>query len=66
MTNLINELNNIDGVWDYIIECGIATQEEMELITHINGYSIETLNSVVYARTAFNTVEQFYNEEQGV
>ncbi len=66
MKTLNNEFNNIDGAWDYIIEYGIATQEELQLITHINGYSIETLDSVIYARTGFNTVEQFYNEEQGV
>ena len=61
-----HEFNNIDGACDYIIGHGIATEEELQLITHINGYSIETLDSVVYARTGFNTVEQFYNEEQGV
>ena len=56
---------SIDGACDYIIGHGIATEEELQLIAHINGYSIETLDSVVYARTGFNTVEQFYNEEQG-
>lgn len=55
----------IDGAWDYLLERGIATYEELQLITHINGYNMESLNSVVYARTEFNDVEQLINAEEG-
>lgn len=45
-------------VWDYIIDNGIATEEELKLVTCINGYTIETLNAVIYARTAYHDMEQ--------
>ena len=41
----------ITQAWDYLLEMSIATQEELELITSINGYNLESLNDVMYART---------------
>ena len=48
----------INEVWDLLIEYGVATQEELELITCINGYNIDTLNDVIYARTGYRDIEQ--------
>ena len=48
----------VDEVWDLLIEYGIATQEELELITCINSYNIDTLNDVIYARTGYRDIEQ--------
>ena len=56
----------IDEVWDLLIEYGVATQEELELITCINGYNIDTLNDVIYARTGYRNIEQIQNEIAGV
>ena len=42
---------NKEQLWDKLIESGIATEDELKLVTCINGYSVETLNSVLYART---------------
>lgn len=53
----------IEKAWDLLIDLEIATEEELTLITHINGYSMESLDSVVYARTELNTVEQLKEEE---
>lgn len=50
-------------LWDLIIGYEIATKEELSLITNINGYSVETLNDVIYARTGYRDVEQFLEEE---
>lgn len=52
----------IETIWDYLIESDTATNEELVLVTHINGYSIESLNSVIYARTGCNTIEQLKEE----
>ena len=54
----------IEKAWDYLVDTGIATKEELALITHINGYSIDSLNSVAYARTGFDTVEQLMEEDK--
>lgn len=45
-------------IWDAIIEYGIATAEELELVTSINGYNNDTLNDVIYVRTGYRDIEQ--------
>ena len=52
----------INEVWDLLIEYGVATPEELELITCINGYNIDTLNDVIYARTGYRNIEQIQDE----
>ena len=52
----------VDEVWNLLIEYGVATQEELELITCINGYTIDTLNDVIYARTGYQNIEQIQDE----
>jgi hypothetical protein len=49
---------NIDYVWNKIIELEIATEEELNLVTSINGYNIESLNDVIYVRTGYRDIEQ--------
>ena len=51
-------MKDLDAIWDFIVEYNIATKEELELVTCINGYNGETLNSVIYARTAYHDMEQ--------
>jgi len=53
----------IDKMWDWLLDTGIATEEELQLVTDINGYSIETLNDVLYARTGYRDQEQLEDEE---
>ena len=53
----------IDKMWDWLLDTGIATEEELQLVTDINGYSIETLNDVLYARTGYREEEQLEDEE---
>ena len=53
---------NINNIWDSIIEYGIATDEELQLVTCINGYNEETLNDVIYVRTGYHDIEQFLEE----
>lgn len=53
---------SMSEVWDLIIECGIATQEELELVTCIEGYNIDALEFVIYVRTGYRNIEQFIEE----
>ena len=48
----------ISEAWEYLTECGIATEEELQLITSINGYNIESIESVIYCRTGYRSIEQ--------
>lgn len=55
--------NEIEKIWDYLVESEIATEEELNLITCINGYSVETLNDVIYARTGYRSLDQLIDNE---
>ena len=45
-------------MWDYLTEAGIATEEELRLITAINGYNEETFYDVLYVRTGYRSFDQ--------
>lgn len=50
---------SLDTMWDTIKDYSIATEDELQLVTDINGYSEETLNDVIYARTGYTDLEQY-------
>ena len=54
--------NPLDYIWDELIDMGIATENELQLVTSINGYNEETLNDIIYARTGYRSLEQLKNE----
>lgn len=47
-----------NAIWDFITQNEIATEEELQLVTCINGYSVDTLNDIIFARTAYRSMEQ--------
>lgn len=49
-------------IWNYLIESGIATEEELDLVTDVAGYSVRTLEAVIYSRTGYNDLEQLMEE----
>ena len=51
-------------VWDYIIENAIATEDELKLVTCINGFNEDTLNDVIYARTGYHSVDQLEGKDE--
>ena len=55
---------DIGTIWDAIIEYGIATEEELELVTAINGFRDDALNDVIYVRTGYRNIEQVLEEEE--
>ena len=57
--------NPLDELWGRLVDEGIATEEELQLVTNIIGYNEEALNDVLYARTGYRSFEQFdfYNCE---
>ena len=58
-----NKMNDIESTWDFLVDTGIATEQELHLVTCINGYSMESLNDVIYVRTAYQDAEQLQEEE---
>ena len=53
---------NIEYVWALLVDMEIATDEELQLVTSINGYNMVTLNEVIYARTGYHDMEQLEME----
>lgn len=53
---------NIDRLWNMLVGYEIATDEELMLVTSINGYNEETLNDVLYVRTGYHNIEQYIEE----
>lgn len=54
----------VEEIWDFLIQNEICTENEALLVTQIAGYSQETLNSIIYARTEYHDVEQLHNCER--
>lgn len=50
-------------LWTLIVEYGIATDSEIDLVTDINGNSIEILNNIIYARTGYRDIESYEESE---
>ena len=56
-------MTDINTLWTLLEVYGIATDEEIDLVTNINGYSEETLNDILYARTGYRDIEQYEEAE---
>jgi len=54
-----------DSLWDYMLDEGIATKEELMLISQINGFTLETMLAVLYARTGYHSLKQIKGEDDG-
>ena len=50
-------------LWDYIIDYEIATEDEICLVTSINGTNLDTFESILYSRTGYRDLEQIKMEE---
>lgn len=60
-------MDQLNELWSFIVDHGIATDDELSLITDINGYNIDALNDVIYARTGYRSMSQLLdtdNEEE--
>ena len=60
--NKKGEFKMTERIWNYLIENEIATEEELQLVTDVAGYSVRTLEAVIYARTGYNDLEQLEEE----
>lgn len=49
---------NEDQMFDYLVDSGIATSEEIQLVTNINGWRTDVLEAILYARTGYRCFSQ--------
>lgn len=53
----------LDEQFNYLVECEICTEDEMKLVTSINGYNEESVNDILYVRTSYRDMEQYLEYE---
>ena len=63
MSNMKYYNDEVIYTWDRLVDAGYFTDEELELITNINGYTMDTLNDCIYARFGYRSLEQMEESE---
>ena len=53
-----------EELYDYLIDYDIATEEEIGLVCSINGTNLESLESILYVRTGYRSLEQLGEMEE--
>ena len=66
MSDYIYTNNELDNIYDFIIEYDIATEDEISLVTSINGYNESALNDIIFVRTGYRDMEQYKEYESEV
>ena len=57
-------INTVEEAWDYLLETGIIKDEQtLQVVTNINGYSLETLEDVLYATEGYRSFDQLLDED---
>ena len=54
----------IEKLWDLLVNYELASEESLKLVTCLNGYSLETMESVLYALTGYHSYEQYMENER--
>lgn len=49
--------------FDYLVDNGIATVDEITLVVQINGHTKEQLDRILFARTGYTSFESFDHHE---
>ena len=53
-----------EELYDYLVEFDIATEKEIGLVCSINGTNLESLESILYVRTGYRSLEQLVEMEE--
>lgn len=56
------DFNDVNVLWDALLDGDLFTKGELQLLTNINGYSIETLNDAIFARYGYRDLEQMMED----
>jgi len=52
-------METLNNYYEFLIDYDIATEDEVNLVTNINGYNIESFNSILYSKTGYRTKKQY-------
>ena len=51
-------------LYDYLVEYEIANEKEIGLVCSINGTNLESLESILYSRSGYRSLEQIREMEE--
>ncbi len=49
--------------YNFLVEYGIATEDELDLVTNCYGFTIDTFERVLYYQEGYRTMEQYLGTE---
>lgn len=49
-------------LWEYMVDNGIVTDSEVGVACHFNGKSLETMESLLYYKTGYQSLDQLEDE----
>lgn len=50
---------DLNKYYDYLVNYEIATGDEIDLVTTINGYNEKALDDILFIRTGYRDLEQY-------
>lgn len=53
---------NIDRMYEILLDYCIATEDEINLVTKINGWNEQSMLDILYVRTGYTDFTQFVEE----
>jgi hypothetical protein len=54
---------SLEEYYNYLIDYEIVSQETLDIITNINGYTEETLDDILYCVSGYRNIEQYLEYE---
>ena len=55
-------MHDVDYLFSLLVELELFTEDELRLVTYINGYNLESLEDCLYARYGYRNIEHFLGE----
>lgn len=59
----LSETEQLEITANYLTEYEVVTNDEYSLVISINGYNLDTVNSMLYTRTGYRSYSQLLDEE---
>ena len=53
-----------EELWDYLTGYNVATENEIRLVTSINGTNLDSLESILYSRVGYRSLDQVKEMEE--
>jgi hypothetical protein len=59
-------MERLESIISLLIDLNYFTEEELSLVTSINGYNEDAINDAIYVRTGFHDINQLFSEDNQV